>query len=39
MAIIEFVDRDIEAKKIDKKKKENLNPKDTKTEDKASVKA
>ena len=39
MAIIEFVDRDIEAKKIDKKNKEKLNPKDTKTEDKSSVKA
>ncbi len=31
MAVIEFVDRDIEAKKIDRKKKENK--KETKTED------
>ena len=39
MAIIEFVDRDIEAKRVDKKKKEKTNPKDTKPEDKTAVTA
>ena len=38
MAIIEFVDRDIEAKKIDKKKKETTKP-STKVEDKKLVSA
>ena len=39
MAIIEFVDRDVEAKRVDKKKKEKTNPKDKKPEEKAAVTA
>ncbi len=39
MAIIEFVDRDVEAKKVDRKKKEGTNPKTPKPEEKTSVKA
>ena len=39
MAIIEFVDRDEEAKRVDKKKKENTNPKVTKPEEKTAAKA
>jgi large subunit ribosomal protein L17 len=39
MAIIEFVDRDVEAKKVDRKKKEGTNPKVSKPEEKTSVKA
>ena len=39
MAIIEFVDRDVEAKKVDRKKKEGTNPKVPKPEEKTSVKA
>ena len=35
MAVIEFVDRDVEAKKVDKKKKDT--PKDTKEENKKST--
>ncbi len=34
MAIIEFVDRDVEAKRVDKKKKEKINPKEADTEEK-----
>ena len=37
MAIIEFVDRDIDAKKLDKKKKEPLKEADNKEEKKAAV--
>ena len=39
MAIIEFVDRDVLAKRVDKKKKEKTNPKDKKPEEKAAVTA
>ena len=39
MAIIEFVDRDLEAARVDKKKKEKTNPKVTKTEDKPAATA
>ena len=39
MAIIEFVDRDVEARRVDKKKKEKINPEDKKTEDKTVAKA
>ena len=39
MAIIEFVDRDVEAKRVDKKKKEKTNLKDKKLEEKAAVTA
>ena len=39
MAIIEFVDRDVEAKRVHKKKKEKTNPKDKKPEEKAAVTA
>ena len=37
MAIIEFVDRDIDAKKLDKKKKEPLKEADNKEEKKVAV--
>ena len=39
MAIIEFVDRDVEAKRVDKKKKEKTNPKVTKPEEKTAATA
>ena len=39
MAIIEFVDRDIEAKKIDKKKKDPVKEADKKKEDKKATPA
>ena len=35
MAVIEFVDRDVEAKRIDKKKKDT--PQDTKEENKKTI--
>ena len=39
MAIIEFVDRDVEARRIDKKKKDKIDPKDSKSEEKTTTKA
>ena len=39
MAIIEFVERDVEARRIDKKKKDKIDPKDSKSEKKTTTKA
>ena len=39
MAIIEFVERDVEARRIDKKKKDKIDPKDSKSEEKTTTKA